>query len=324
MFQSASATGAWPDVDDAVARAVHAGLGARPKRLPPWLLYDAQGSALFEEITRLPEYYLTRTERAILAAHADEMIAAAGPSLSLVELGAGSATKTRLLIEAALRRQPRALYVPVDVSPAALATATAHLGAGLPGLKLRPVVARYPEQLSWLGDVPPRRLVIFLGSNLGNYEPAEAVALLSAVAERLEPGDALLVGTDLRKSPELLLPAYDDAAGVTARFSLNLLARINRELGGGFDTGGFRHLARWNDHASRVELYLESAAAQVVPIRALGVEARFAAGERLHTENSYKFTVDGVRALLSAAGLRLEATWTDPRRWFAVHLGRRG
>jgi L-histidine N-alpha-methyltransferase len=305
-----------------VARAVREGLEARPKRLPPWLLYDAAGSALFEEITRLPEYYLTRTEHAILRAHADEIVDAVGPQLSLVELGAGSATKTRLVIEAALRRERRVLYVPVDVSPTALAVAGREL-AGLPGLDLCPVVARYPEQLGWLSAVPGRRLVMFLGSNVGNYEPAEAGALLAAVSAELRAGDALLVGADLRKAPAVIVPAYDDAAGVSERFNLNLLLRINRELGGAFDPRAFRHVARWNDRASRVELYLESRARQAVPIRALGMTARFGAGELLHMENSYKLTVDGLRALLRAAGFEPARTFTDERAWFALELGRR-
>jgi L-histidine Nalpha-methyltransferase len=307
---------------DAIGRVVREGLEASPKRLPPWLLYDAAGSALFDEITRLPEYYLTRTEHAILGASAGDIVESAGPPLSLVELGAGSATKTRLVIEAALRRQARVLYVPVDVSPAALATAGRYLG-GLPGLAFCPVVARYPEQLGWLAAVPGRRLVMFLGSNIGNYEPAEAAALLAAVSAELRPGDSLLLGADLRKDPGLLIPAYDDAAGVSERFNLNLLERINRELGGAFDPRRFRHVARWNDAASRVELYLESRVRQAVPIRRLDMTARFEAGELLHMENSYKLTIPGVRDLLSAAGFEPTRTFTDERGWFAVQLGRR-
>jgi dimethylhistidine N-methyltransferase len=298
--------------------------------LPPWLLYDAAGSALFDEITRLPEYYLTRTEHAILRAYAGEIVDAASPRgdaagapLSLVELGAGSATKTRLVIEAALRRQERVLYVPVDVSPAALATAERHLGEGLPGLTFCPVVARYPEQLGWLAAVPGRRLVMFLGSNVGNYEPAEAAALLTALGAELRSGDSLLVGADLRKDPGLVIPAYDDAAGVSERFNLNLLERINRELGGEFDPRQFRHVARWNDAVSRVELYVESRIRQEVPIRRLGMTARFEAGELLHMENSYKLTVPGLRALFRSAGFEPARTFTDERSWFAVQLGHR-
>src|SRR5436190_1930304 len=305
-----------------MGRVVRAGLEAVPKRLPPWLLYDDAGSALFDEITRLPEYYLTRTEHAILGAHASDIVEAAGPPLALVELGAGSATKTRLVIEAALRRQERVLYVPVDVSPAALASAGRHL-QDLPGLTFCPVVARYPEQLGWLAAVPGRRLVMFLGSNIGNYEPAEAATLLAALGAELRPGDSLLVGADLRKDPGLVVPAYDDAAGVSERFNLNLLERINRELGGEFDPRLFRHVARWNDEASRVELYLESRVRQAGPIGALAMTARFEAGELLHMENSYKMTVAGVRAPFSAAGFEPARTVTDQRGWFAVQLGHR-
>jgi dimethylhistidine N-methyltransferase len=315
--------------DEAVARAVREGLLASPKRLPPWLLYDAAGSALFDEITELPEYYLTRTEHAILGEHADAIVQAAHPPaevarppLALVELGAGSATKTRLVIEAALRVQERVLYVPVDVSPAALTAAEGHL-ADLPGLAFCPVVARYPEELGWLAAVPGRRLVMFLGSNIGNYEPVDARALLSAVAGELAPGDAMLVGADLRKDPGLVVPAYDDSAGVSERFNLNLLERINRELGGELDPRQFRHVARWNDAASRVELYLESRVRQAAPIRALGITARFEAGELMHMENSYKLTVPGLRELFEAAGLEPERTFTDARGWFAEQLGRR-
>jgi dimethylhistidine N-methyltransferase len=315
--------------DEAVARAVREGLLASPKRLPPWLLYDAAGSALFDEITRLPEYYLTRTEAAILKASAAEIVDAAAPRLtpsaplSLVELGAGSATKTRHVIEAALRRQERLLYVPVDISPAALAEAGRHLQADFAGLSFCPVVARYPQQLAWMSEVPGRRLVMFLGSNIGNYEPPEAAALLSAVSAQLRPGDAMLVGADLRKDPGVIVPAYDDSAGVSERFNLNLLTRINRELGGEFDLRRFRHVARWNDTASRVELYVESLARQTVAVRALGITATFEEGELLHMENSYKVTLARLRELFDEAGLEPARTFMDQRGWFALQLGHR-
>jgi dimethylhistidine N-methyltransferase len=315
--------------DEAVALAVREGLLASPKRLPPWLLYDAVGSELFEEITRLPEYYLTRTEAAILKASAADIIETAAPPsdaappLTLVELGAGSATKTRLVIDAALRRQERLLYVPVDISPAALAEAGRHLQPDFPGLSFCPVVARYPQQLAWMSEVPGRRLVMFLGSNIGNYEPAEAAALLAAVSDQLRPGDAMLVGADLRKDPGLVIPAYDDSAGVSQRFNMNLLERINRELGGGFDTRRFRHVARWNDAASRVELYVESLVRQTVPVRALGITVTFQAGELLHMENSYKLSLAALRDLFLGAGLEPARTFMDQRGWFALQLGHR-
>jgi dimethylhistidine N-methyltransferase len=305
---------------DSVAADVRAGLLGRPKRLPPWLFYDAAGSALFEEITRLPEYYPTRTERAILTAHAAEMVDAAGPPASLVELGAGSATKTRVIISALLERRPDALYMPVDVSPTALVGAARHLRTRFPTLEVRPVVAKYPDELGFLRGAPSPRLVLFLGSNIGNYEPEEGCELLRAIARRLRPTDTFLLATDLRKDPGLLVPAYDDAAGVTARFNKNVLVRLNRQLGATFEVDSFRHLARWNARASRVEMHLESLVPQIVRIPALDLTVRLRAGERIHTESSYKYTPRMVKRMLSAAGFTFRRTWTDPRGWFALHL----
>jgi dimethylhistidine N-methyltransferase len=310
-----------PDTFAAVAAAVRAGLTSPRKSLPPWLLYDETGSALFEEITALPEYYLTRTERAILASSADQIVSAAGLPLEVVELGAGSATKTSLLLEALLARQPTALYTPVDVSSMALRLAVAELRR-FRRLRVRPILARYPDDLVLPERSAERRLVLFLGSNIGNYEPSEARALLAGVCARLEPGDAFLLGADLAKSPRLLRPAYDDAAGVTARFNLNVLARLNRELGAAFALDRFRHVVKWNAAASRMELYLESAVAQTVPIRALSAKIAFARGERIHTESSYKLTRTAIRRLLVDAGFRPEARWYDARGWFGLHLAR--
>jgi dimethylhistidine N-methyltransferase len=305
----------------AVAAAVRDGLLRARKRLPPWLLYDQYGSALFEEITELPEYYLTRTERAILEAHAGDMIDAAGPPLAVAELGAGTASKTQLLLEALLERQPRASYMPVDISPAALALASREL-ARFTRLTVRPVVARYPDDLGFLDGESGRRLLLFLGSNIGNYDPRAARALLGAVRRHLAPGDACVIGADLRKAGARLLPAYDDARGVTARFNKNVLARLNRELDATFDLARFDHVVRWNRTASRIDLYLASTCEQRVAVRALGVEIRFARGERIHTESSYKFTRAMIGRLFTQAGFRLERTWTDERRWFGVHLAR--
>jgi L-histidine Nalpha-methyltransferase len=305
----------------AVAAAVRAGLTKSRKTLPPWLLYDETGSALFEEITALPEYYLTRTERAILQASSGEIIDAAGLPLEIVELGAGSATKTSLLLEALLTRQPTALYTPVDVSPTALRLAVAELRR-FRRLHVRPILARYPDDLVLPERSAERRLVVFLGSNIGNYQPSEARALLAGVRARLEPGDAFLLGADLAKSPRLLRPAYDDAAGVTARFNLNVLRRLNRELGAGFDLDRFRHVVKWNAAASRMELYLESTIAQTVPIHALGTEIALGRGERIHTESSYKLTRSALRRLLVDAGFKPEAKWHDVRGWFGLFLAR--
>ena len=305
----------------AVADAARQGLLRARKRLPPWLLYDDAGSALFEEITRLPEYYLTRTERAILMRDADAIIDAAGIPLEIVELGAGSASKTRLLLQAALARQARVRYVPVDVSRAALAQASARL-RGLRGLDVEPVIARFPEELGFLRETQHRRLVLFLGSSIGNHDGRAAHALLAGVRRRLAPGDALLLGADRRKSPALLHPAYDDAAGVTARFNRNVLVRLNRELGANFVPERFEHVVRWSDRLSRVDLHLQSVVAQRVTIRALGSTVDFAAGERIHTESSYKFTEAKLRSLLTRAGYVAETTWMDEARWFGLTLAR--
>jgi L-histidine N-alpha-methyltransferase len=306
----------------AIAAAATSGLlRARHKRLPAWLLYDARGSALFEQITELPEYYLTRTERAIFAAHAAEMIDAAGPELAIAELGAGTASKTQLLLAALLARQGRGVYLPIDVSASALALAAVEL-ARFPRLTVRPVVGRYPEDLGVLETLPGRRLVLFLGSNIGNYDPAAARALLAAVRRHLAPGDALLIGADLFKARAPLVAAYDDAQGVTSQFSKNVLARLNRDLGADFDLDHFHHVAIWNRAALRMELYLESDRAQTVRLGELGLQVRFAAGERIHTESSYKLTRARLRQLLTEAGLRPEQSWYDERRLFGVHLAR--
>lgn len=315
---------------------VREGLTAAPKSLPSRLLYDAEGSALFEEITRLPEYYLTRTEEALFAAHAGEMISRARrPShpvraepveapdeLVVVELGAGSGRKTKLLLRAVLARQARALFVPVDVSRAALDGCATALSRELPHLDIEPIEGRYRASVEILRGKPGRKLVLWIGSSIGNYEPPDSIALLRDVRAALAPGDALLLGTDLRKSPELLVPAYDDAAGVTARFNLNLLARLNRELGADFDLSRFKHVAVWNERSSRMESYLESLDDQIVRLPRLELTIAFTRGERLHTENSYKFTLDMVDAQLTESGFAREKTWTDARSWFAEHLAR--
>ena len=310
--------------DDAFARAVVTGLSGCPKSLPPWMLYDDAGSDLFEQITRLPEYYLTRTERAILTRHAAEMLEAAGSPRGIAELGAGSASKTRLLLEALLAQpgtEAVPSYYPVDVSPS-LPEVAAQLRARYPRLAVNPISARYPEEMSWLRMVPRRRLVLFLGSSIGNYDRNEAADLLRSVRAQLSTGDALLLGTDLVKPQSVLVPAYDDAQGVTARFNKNVLARINRELGGAFDLEAFRHVVRWNPVQARMELYLQSERDQVVAIERLRMSVRFARGELLHTENSHKFTPSSVRSLLLEAGFLLERSWSDPARLFALHLGR--
>jgi L-histidine Nalpha-methyltransferase len=309
-------------VDPAMAREVRDGLSATPKRLPCKLLYDATGSALFEQITELPEYYLTRTERAIFEDYAGEMLGAAGPSLTLVELGAGTANKTRILIEELLQRQTRALFYPIDVSPAALNEAVQQMAVQFPQLRVSPIVADYSGGVPALSRISGRKLVLFIGSSIGNFDPPEAIGMLRRIRRSLRAGDALLLGTDLAKSSKILLPAYDDVQGVTAEFNKNMLARLNRELDADFDLDAFRHVALWNRRCSRMEIYLESLAKQDVFIPAVDMDVHFAAGERIHTENSYKYTDEMVNSILREAGFKLERTWSDSKRWFGVNLAR--
>jgi L-histidine N-alpha-methyltransferase len=306
-----------------IAKDVRAGLSAMPKHLPPYLFYDAAGSALYERITALPEYYLTRTERAILEEHADAIVleaSASGGPLRIVELGAGSATKTELILRAANRRHGSCVYVPVDVSESAINEATVRLSRVLPEVEVRPHVMSHFEAFRHLRGKGGPNLVLFIGSSIGNFDDEEAVSLLAGVHDALGPRTALLLGTDLRKSPDVLLRAYDDAAGVTAAFNMNVLERINRELGGRFDPTRFRHVARWNERASRMEMHLESTRKQSVIIEALGMSVAFEAGETIHTESSVKYDVAHVKRLLTAAGFRLWRTFYDPDRRFAVHL----
>ena len=309
-----------------IADDVRRGLTAMPKSLPPYLFYDAAGSALYERITELPEYYPTRTERAILAAHADDLVASVGDGddPEVLELGAGSASKTTLILSAVLRRWGRCTYRPLDVSPTALDGAVESLRATLPAVRVLPVCGRHEEVLGAVARESPgrSRLAMFIGSSIGNFDDPEAARLLASLGGVLGPRGALLLGTDLRKSPSRLIPAYDDAQGVTAAFNLNVLTRLNRELGADFDLARFRHVARWNDRASRVEMHLESVGAQAVTVRDLGITVGFADGETIHTESSVKYDLPRVDALFTAAGLTRVRTVTDPEERFAVHLAR--
>jgi L-histidine Nalpha-methyltransferase len=304
-----------------VGAEVYRGLTAMPKRLSPWLFYDEPGSRLFEAITRLPEYYLTRTERGIFARYADEILECAGyRAVTMIELGAGTAAKTGLLLRAAVRRQGVVDYVPIDVSESALAAAQQHIEADIPGVRVLPRVGNYTDGIAEVPVDGHRRMVLYIGSSIGNFEPMDAVNVLREVRRRLAPGDLLLLGADHVKDRQILLRAYDDAAGVTAEFNQNILARINRELGANFNPRLFRHTARWNAEQSRIEIYLMSLIAQVVTIPALELEVRFARGETIHTENSYKFTSEGVAAMVERAGFRVTQSWTDEREWFGVYL----
>jgi dimethylhistidine N-methyltransferase len=315
-------------IESSVGTAAREGLSSRKKRLPPWLFYDRDGSLLFDQITQLPEYYLTRTEREILSAHAGEIIAQAAHGreparLRIAELGAGSADKTRLLLKATVHRQGTMHYEPVDVSASALDAARERIEREIPGVHVTPHIMNYMHGLDLKPSRPgERRMVLYIGSSIGNFEQHQAAQILEIIRAGLEPGDTLLLGVDLKKEEATLLAAYDDAAGVTARFNLNLLARLNRELDADFDLEAFAHRAVWNDAESRIEMHLESLADQKVKLPALNLEVAFAAGERMHTENSYKYAPGQAEAMLAAAGFAAESTWTDEREWFAVCLAR--
>ncbi len=370
-------------LNEAVLHEALSGLTAAPqKTLSPWLFYDDRGSELFEQITDLPEYYLTRTEHALFATYADDILrefltpgapasrAFSSPDpFTIAELGAGSATKTGLLLAAATRLQPNLLYQPIDVSASALEAAES-LAANLPGLHIHPQVANYvtePYQLqhpgtaahsngnghksgapgpdSWTWDsqdapgapssatvssspkvgssgLRARVLALYIGSSIGNFSPHEATAILRRLRSHLQPGDALLLGADLapsaHKPVSTILAAYDDAAGITAAFNLNILARLNRDLEADFNLDAFIHRARWNAHDSRIEMHLESLIPQTVHIA--GQRIHFAQFETIHTENSYKFSDEALHHLLARSGFTPTRTFHDPTRSFALTL----
>ncbi len=298
------------------------GLTASPKHLPAKLFYDAVGSQLFEQITELSEYYLTRTERSILERYAADILQQAGSSLTLVELGAGTATKTCILIEELLQRQSRTLFYPIDVSASALDEAVRNLGNQFPSLRVNPIVADYTGGVPALSRISGRKLVLYIGSSIGNFEPPQAIRVLRRIRQTLRSGDTLLLGADFAKSSKILIPAYDDVQGVTAAFNKNILARLNRELDADFDVDAFRHVALWNRRCSRMEIYLESLADQSVFVPAIDLDVKFKAGERMHTENSYKYTEEMIESILRESGFNLENTWCDRKKWFGVHLAR--
>jgi L-histidine Nalpha-methyltransferase len=295
-----------------------AGLTATPKSLPPRWFYDARGSELFDEITRLPEYYPTRAERAILTARAGE-IAAASRADVLVELGSGTSEKTRLLLTALRRAGTLRRFVPCDVDPSVLRAAGAAVEAEYPGVEVEAVVGDFTRHLSELPR-SGRRLVAFLGSTVGNLEPGPRAAFLAELAGTLTPGDSFLLGTDLVKDPGRLVRAYDDAAGVTAEFNRNVLRVLDRELGADFDPDAFEHVALWDAENEWIEMRLRSRVDQVVRVAALDLDVPFAAGEELRTEVSAKFRRDGVERELAAAGLAVTHWWTDPDGDFALSL----
>ncbi|MDB4966947.1 MAG: L-histidine N(Alpha)-methyltransferase [Myxococcales bacterium] len=305
---------------DDFASDVRAGLTAVNKTLPCRYLYDAAGSHLFEAICDLPEYYLTRAELSILAERADEIAATAVDGAALVELGSGSATKTRILIDAMLRRSKPLRYVPIDISRSMLEESSRALLADYDDLEITAVAAEYRAGLRLLRrEREMRKLILWLGSNVGNFGRRDAAKFLAGVRATMAPGDRLLVGIDLRKSREVLEAAYDDAAGVTGRFNLNLLQRINRELGGDFDLGAFRHRARWNERLGRVEMRIVSQARQRVTVAQLDLDVVFEAGEGIYTESSYKYSPDEIDRLARAAGLVIEERWLDAKERYSLN-----
>jgi dimethylhistidine N-methyltransferase len=292
-----------------------AGLALPHKTLPCKYFYDASGSALFERICELPEYYPTRTELAILEAHADEMGACLGSRCLLLEFGSGSSRKTHLLLD---RLREPAGYVPIDISHAALAASVRTLRAAYPTLEVLPLCADYGDSLDLPRPriEPARRAVFFPGSTIGNFSPPDAQRFLARMGRIVGPRGGILIGVDLRKAAAVLEAAYDDRAGVTAAFNRNLLVRLNREVDADFELDRFRHRALWNQQAGRIEMHLVSTTEQEV--RVAGRCFRFAAGESIHTENSYKYSLDGFAELAAAAGLVVRRVWTDERRWFSV------
>jgi L-histidine N-alpha-methyltransferase len=314
-----------PASADDFAGDVRRGLTLERKSLPPKYFYDELGSQLFDAICLLPEYYLTRAEGEIFARHSGEIVerAASGAHVTLFELGSGSATKTRRIVEALLARQSRLKYVPVDISPAALEAGAHALIQDFDGLEVSAYASDYDAALPLLaGELREgeRALVLFLGSNIGNFDREGAREFLSKVRRVLRAGDCLLLGADLKKERAVLEAAYDDELGVTAAFNLNLLARINRELRADFSVRDFRHVALYDEREGRVEMQLESVREQTVNLGALDISVNFREGERIHTENSYKYDLEGLSALAAATGFERAETWLDSSERFSSNL----
>jgi dimethylhistidine N-methyltransferase len=304
-----------PALDSPFAHDIIAGLSARPKRLSPKYFYDEAGSRLFEEITELPEYYPTRTELSILQKHAKDIAAFIPPKAALIEFGSGSTRKARILLEAAPAIEA---YVPVDISAEMLQQEARDLQRDYPRLRVAPVVAdftmpfRLPIAVNGFAHVG-----FFPGSTIGNFEPHDASAFLDHAKRMLGEHGTLIIGVDLIKDPNILNAAYDDAAGVTARFNLNLLSRINRELGANFDLTAFSHHAFYNVERHRVEMHLASRKRQTV--RVLGRRFDFRIGDTIHTENSYKYSIESFGALARGSSWIPAEVWTDPKSYFSVH-----
>ena len=299
---------------------VIAGLSEKQKKLSSRYFYDAAGSKLFQQIMNLPEYYLTSCEHELLARHRQTMAAQFAPSgfFHLVDLGAGDALKTKNLLRELDHQQHDFEYVPIDISGDAMKQLTASLQYELPALQVQAVVGEYLQALEWLQEnKPARKVVLFLGSNIGNFDPAEGIAFLKSIRNSLRKGDMLLLGVDLRKDPDTILRAYDDAAGVTAAFNLNLLHRINRELGGNFNIENFRHYALYNPQEGVMKSFLISQQEQQVYLEAAGQQFRFEAYEAIHTESSYKYTLQQVEEIGYSCGFQTQHVYLDHQGYFA-------
>ena len=294
-------------ITDSFAEAVRTGLSSRPRSLPPRYFYDAEGTRLFDRICELPEYYVARTEMAILRRHAHEFPAAD----TVIEFGGGTGAKTRLLFDAFFRSCPHMIYVPVDISKTALLDSARPLLETYPRLQVHAIQAEFERAFELIPREPS--LVLFLGSNIGNFSPGESRRFLSALR-----GHQLLVGFDMQKDHDVLHTAYNDCQGVTARFNLNLLARMNRELGGTFDLSAWEHLSFYDQRENRIEMHLVSKRFQEV--RIAGETYAFDADERIHTENSYKYSAGQIHDIAVQSGLRVEKMWTDEEGWFSVVL----
>ena len=309
------------DTGTTLAQDALEGLTRAHKELSPKHLYDSRGAALFDEICELPDYYPTRTERLILERHAGEIAAASGAA-ELVELGSGSAAKTRVLLDAMAAAGMLERYVPVDVTERVVRESAAELIAEYPGLRVHGLIGDYERHLGRLPAAAGPRLLAFLGGTIGNFDPAQRGGFLRAIAELLAPGDHLLLGTDLVKDPATLEAAYNDSAGVTAEFNRNILLVMNRELGANFDPTAFDHVAVFDQRNEWIAISLRAREAQEVVLPAIGLTAAFAAGEELRTQISAKFTRDRVSSELAAVGLELVAWHTDENAWFGLSLAR--
>ena len=310
---------------DGFAEDVRDGLTASPKTLPPKYFYDDLGSLLFEAICRLPEYYVSRAEEEILRSFSGDIVQSFGTPIRLIELGSGSSRKTRFLLDKLIARQPALAYVAIDIDAEMLRQTAETLSDLYPGLAVRPVAADFRQIAQILGpsvaaEPALRNVVLFLGSTIGNLDPAEQEDLLRAIRQAVRAGDMLFLGADQRKEKRILEPAYDDPLGVTSAFNLNLLVRINARFGGRFDLANFRHRAFYNEAETRIEMHIVSTIAQRVRIEALDLEIAFAAGETIHTENSYKFDDASIAALARLTGFEAARRWTDSREYFADTL----